>query len=699
MYLGPVCALTVLPAVQAGTPPAAPSGILILDFTDNTGLYQTTDTSTPVTTAGQAVQRIDKAGIVATLAAGSATWQATGIVTAASVRFNVAAPFELQSAVIACTPSTGDTSDNHGLLGASTNYLTIGEGRYRWREAVDSTPHDVLSRAVMQIGAFRLDESTGIVRAWMDGVEAVPVPLKTPLTIERFFHRGTTSSFVGTIAYMALLTDAAMSDSQRRTHIKAAAEASWDLPTDRIMLMADDVPFNVHVQGTDDPEMPVLVSHHGVSGKTLDEGTEGTYGSDRYNAATFASTYGLQAFSPTFDEVRFGTSANYQEGGYPDGRRTADLEAPLVASIRAHLSDAARPVLEYGFSAGGQYLSRVAAYAPVPNVQRYVIGAPSTWVVPIRTPTGTYTTADSPYGFADLGLTNEQADTAIRNYLQLPITVYCGSEDNNPSDPDLGDSSNSLGQGAHRLERAQNVFAMAQAQAVALGVTCNWTLVIADGVGHAGTSMLNAPEAEQAFFVEGAATSQIAFTAVITRNNVEATIPATAPGDIAIFGAARVADATPITVPSGWIAPADTADVDPSHAAGGRAGVTVYQYPAVSGQNSGIFANANSVMVASYSGVRASSPILAMKFAAGTGTSINFPALTFSSDTAWVALWWRNGGTIAATPPGGGFVSRAAATTRGWSDSGAPLSSFAGATATLPASENWICCAIAFESA
>lgn len=55
-----------------------------------------------------------------------------------------------------------------------------------------------------------------------------------------------------------------------------------------------------------------------------------------------------------------------------------------------------------------------------------MIANPSTWVLPSLS-------EGAPYGFGGLGTNAEERD-ALRDYLALPITVYLGSEDDDPLD-------------------------------------------------------------------------------------------------------------------------------------------------------------------------------------------------------------------------------------------------------------------------
>lgn len=237
-----------------------------------------------------------------------------------------------------------------------------------------------------------------------------------------------------------------------------------------------------------------LVSHHGLSRSI-------------YNTTNFSTEHGVKAYSPLFDTGRWSDSDEYQQGGVPSGLHSASIEREFVKNIRTERGDPRELCYIYGFSAGAQYLCRVAAFYPVPGVKRYVIAGPSTWVWP--------SDAAAPFGFGGMYSPGAEMDAAIKAYLSLPITVYCGELDNDPEDPDLGDPDNLLGQGTDRLDRAENVYAAAQAAASSYGIPLAWQFYIAPGVGHAGTSMLNATNRNEAFNTGGRAGQTVAALAPV----------------------------------------------------------------------------------------------------------------------------------------------------------------------------------------
>lgn len=199
---------------------------------------------------------------------------------------------------------------------------------------------------------------------------------------------------------------------------------------------------------------------------------------------------------PLFDSSRF-PSWKYQRGGavntsgqvQPYDKWTVHYVEAIVAWARGKMNNATMPYYLFGHSAGGQFLSRVAGYAPPDDAQRIVIANPSTHVWP------TFDEA-LPYGFGKLpsGL---NATTMLRDYLTAPVTIYLGSEDTDDEDLAMGKAA--MRQGENRLERGLNVYRLAERIAKSNGWQFGWKLVIAEGVGHTAGGMLRAPEANEAF--------------------------------------------------------------------------------------------------------------------------------------------------------------------------------------------------------
>jgi dienelactone hydrolase len=210
----------------------------------------------------------------------------------------------------------------------------------------------------------------------------------------------------------------------------------------------------------------------------------------RDRAQPLAERLGAIVVAPKFGPPEF-TVPLYQRGGVaPDGvfilpgKRTVDLIEPLVAWAQKACG---QPGLRYsliGHSAGGQFLSRVAAFAPASGV-RCVIANPSTWVLPSIE-------AAVPYGFGG----SPNAERTLRSYLALPITVLLGTEDTGTNN--LSSEPEAVAQGINRLERGRNTFAKAQAAAKSLGGPFGWKLTEVPGIGHDSAGMFASAQAYEA---------------------------------------------------------------------------------------------------------------------------------------------------------------------------------------------------------
>jgi pimeloyl-ACP methyl ester carboxylesterase len=194
-------------------------------------------------------------------------------------------------------------------------------------------------------------------------------------------------------------------------------------------------------------------------------------------------------YTPLFDRDRF-PSWSYHRGGMardgellPEEEWTVEFVSDMIDWARKQEERPEARVFLFGHSAGGQFLSRVAAYALPDRVERIVLANPSTYVVPSDE-------EDAPYGFGLLP--EEEARNMLKTYLGAPVTVYLGLEDT--GDEDLTMTEEAQRQGGNRLDRGRHIFAEARRVAEENGWDFNWELVYADGIGHTGRGMLTSDE-------------------------------------------------------------------------------------------------------------------------------------------------------------------------------------------------------------
>lgn len=177
-------------------------------------------------------------------------------------------------------------------------------------------------------------------------------------------------------------------------------------------------------------------------------------------AVPLADAHGYLVISPLFDRKRFPVW-RYQTGGIvrdqrADGEFRIEPEAQWTGRLFLTIIDTVRvaegrPDLAYaliGHSAGGQTLSRFAAFVPH-QAQRIVIANPSTWQWPSRD-------ERFPYGFGGLPAALA-GDAALQRYLAQPITVLLGTADLR-RDNNLNIRPPAERQGATRYERGHNAF-------------------------------------------------------------------------------------------------------------------------------------------------------------------------------------------------------------------------------------------------
>ncbi|HEX4934822.1 MAG TPA: hypothetical protein VFV33_16645 [Gemmatimonadaceae bacterium] len=215
----------------------------------------------------------------------------------------------------------------------------------------------------------------------------------------------------------------------------------------------------------------------------------------RDNAVGMAEKHKRLVVVPFFDLKRF-PEWRYQFGGVyrtdstfarPDERTYAFIPA-LAAFIRRREGNPSLPWILAGFSAGGQFVSRMAAFLDL-DAERLVAMASGSTMFPTRA-------MDFGLGFGKLPdeLSN---DERLRRYLALPMTVYIGTADVEMAQLPQGDA---YAQGVHRYSRNIRWFNEAMDLAHTRQWAFNWRLVIADGPGHSPKDMFDHPQVTNALF-------------------------------------------------------------------------------------------------------------------------------------------------------------------------------------------------------
>ena len=232
---------------------------------------------------------------------------------------------------------------------------------------------------------------------------------------------------------------------------------------------------------------PLIVVFHGVL-RNADE--------YRDHARSMGDRFGALIVAPRFPEKEFPTSS-YQEGGLiidgklrPRDEWTWQLVPALVDEVRKRAGRPEMPYYFIGHSGGGQFLIRLPGFVP-PEAKRIVVSNPGTYLFPSR---------ELPYPFGFGGLPDEISnDDALRRFLAQPITLYLGMEDT-IRDEYFNTTPPAEQQGKTRWERGQNAYRAAQELARRQGWTCNWKLVVVEGVGHDHQAMFDHARCKDALF-------------------------------------------------------------------------------------------------------------------------------------------------------------------------------------------------------
>ena len=212
----------------------------------------------------------------------------------------------------------------------------------------------------------------------------------------------------------------------------------------------------------------------------------------RKSAHPVADRLCMLVVAPLFDKEQF-PAGSYQRGGLTrrgvvqdPSRWTGNVVNDLVAWVRRQ-EGRKMDVYLLGHSAGGQFLSRVAAFVPT-DAKRIVIANPSTHVFPSLT-------VDAPFGISGV-FPKSKAEAELRRYLAQPVTIFLGTAD--LGDENRNDSPEARAQGATRYERGLNVFRAGEKLAASRGWTFNWRLVEVPDVGHSANKMFSSKEAVKA---------------------------------------------------------------------------------------------------------------------------------------------------------------------------------------------------------
>jgi pimeloyl-ACP methyl ester carboxylesterase len=215
----------------------------------------------------------------------------------------------------------------------------------------------------------------------------------------------------------------------------------------------------------------------------------------RDNARGFAREYGKLVVVPEFDSERF-PNRRYQMGGVlrEDGsfadpaEHTYAFIPQIVDYVRQRQADPRLPWILLGYSAGGQFVARMAALLDT-DAERLVAMSPGSTLFPTR---------ELDFGLGFGGLPERySSDERIRRYLALPMTVAIGTADIEEGQLPRGQA---FDQGVHRYARNLRWFLTAMELAHERGWDFNWRLVLHHGAGHPHRQMFDHPAMGNSLF-------------------------------------------------------------------------------------------------------------------------------------------------------------------------------------------------------
>jgi poly(3-hydroxybutyrate) depolymerase len=228
------------------------------------------------------------------------------------------------------------------------------------------------------------------------------------------------------------------------------------------------------------PTDPVLFVMHGV-----------LRNADVYRDAwvQLAQSYRFLLLTPEFSRELFPTTESYNmgnmvaKGGAPIPRERWSFQVidRVFDEAKARTGLTRERYSIFGHSAGAQFVHRLATFAADARIERAITANAGWYTLPVRS-------EKFPYGLEGTEITEAELK---RNFAK-DLIVLLGEADSDPNHENLRRNLDADRQGIHRLERGQNFFKVAQAEAARLGADFKWRLETVPGVGHDNTKMAGA---------------------------------------------------------------------------------------------------------------------------------------------------------------------------------------------------------------
>jgi poly(3-hydroxybutyrate) depolymerase len=231
---------------------------------------------------------------------------------------------------------------------------------------------------------------------------------------------------------------------------------------------------------------PVLIVMHGAGRVAAPSRDVWIPYGDRYSCLIVAPEFSSQYYAGDtwypggnlFDE-----QMNWQ----PQQNWTYTAIEHIFDDVRNRTGARQETYLLFGFSAGGQFVHRLATFLPDARYSRAVASSAGLYAMP---------TYSVEYGFGLKGSPLREVD--LPKVFSRKLIVVAGGDDNDPDAGGLANFPAAEAQGTTRLERAKNYIATAKKEAQARGIPLDWEFYIVPGVGHDEAGMAG-PAAEQLF--------------------------------------------------------------------------------------------------------------------------------------------------------------------------------------------------------
>jgi poly(3-hydroxybutyrate) depolymerase len=242
------------------------------------------------------------------------------------------------------------------------------------------------------------------------------------------------------------------------------------------------------------PDKPITVWFYRPARQDADvkvvfvmHGTDRNGETYRDHWARYAQQQGFLLLVPEFSRRDF-SEDDYQFGGV----KNADVEMwtfsvieHLFDQVRAGESLATNRYFLYGHSAGAQFVHRYMLFMPHPRVALAISANAGSYTLPVYP---AWTEPHFPWTL-DKSLVGEDQ---LKSVFARRLVVLLGEEDTDPNHKHLPKSPQARAQGANRLERGNNFYRRAQAEAARQGAAFNWALKTVPGVGHSDSGMAKA---------------------------------------------------------------------------------------------------------------------------------------------------------------------------------------------------------------